>query len=127
MKSMKRIAGIASAATLAGGAIAGCGSDAATTSSTRATQQQSPAAGQLPRMDLSALAKALGVSEDKLQSAMEANRPEAGSGDPGDMPANLAEALGLSTEKVQAALQDLVPQGVPPQGGQAPAAEATNS
>ena len=29
-------------------------------------------------MDLSALAEALGVSEDKLQAAMEANRPQQG-------------------------------------------------
>ena len=43
------------------------------------------------------------------------------------MAANLAKALGLSTEKVQAALQDLMPHGAPPQGGQAPPQDATNS
>ena len=43
------------------------------------------------------------------------------------MAANLAKALGLSRRRSQAALQDLMPQGGPPQGGQAPPQDATNS
>ena len=123
----RRIAVLVSAAALTGGAIAGCGSDAATTSTAApGTQTEQQPTGQPPQMDLSALAEALGVSEDKLQAAMEANRPQPGE-QPGEKAASLAKALGLSTEKVQAALQDLMPQGGPPQGGQAPPQDATNS
>ena len=115
-------------ATLAGGAIAGCGSEAATTNGSTTAQQQN---GQPPqgggRMDFTALAKALGVSTTKLQAAMQKNRPQAGQqgqtgGAPTDMAANLAKELGLSESKVAAALKQLMPQGGPPAGanGQAP-------
>jgi hypothetical protein len=91
----RRMAVLVSAAALTGGAIAGCGSDAATTGASTTQSQQQPA-GQPP----------LGGGIDA---------------------AALAEKLGVSEAKVQAALQDLMPQGGPPQGGQAPSQDSTNS
>ena len=125
-RGIRRVAVFASAAALAGGAVAGCGSDAATTSSNgTGTQQQ---AGQPPQgggMDFTALAKALGVTTAKLQAAMQKNMPQPGeqpSGSRTDMAANLAKELGLSESKVQAALDKLMPQGGPPAGGNGQAA-----
>jgi hypothetical protein len=126
-RGFKRVAVFASVATLAGGAVAGCGSDAATTNGTTAQQQS----GQPPQggrgMDFTALAKELGVSTTKLQAAMQKNRPQPAQqgqtgGAPTDMAANLAKELGLSESKVAAALKKLMPQGGPPAGanGQAP-------
>jgi hypothetical protein len=128
-RGFKRVAVFASVATLAGGAVAGCGSDAATTndtsgnSTTQQNGQRAPGGG----MDFTALAKALGVSTTKLQAAMQKNRPQAGQqrqagGGPTAMAANLAQELGLSESKVAAALKKLMPQGGPPAGanGQAP-------
>ena len=59
---------------------------------------------------------ALGVSESKLQAAMQSARPTQGSS-PQDMAANLAEALGLTEAKVRAALEATRPSGAdrPPQ------------
>jgi len=101
-------------AALAGGAVAGCGSQAATTGAT--TQQQSGQPPQGGGMDFTALAKALGVSTAKLQAAMQNDQ----GGSPDDMAANLAEELGLSESKVKAALEKLRPQGSPPDGQAAP-------
>jgi hypothetical protein len=66
--------------------------------------------------DLSALAEKLGVSESKLQNAMEATRPEPGQAPSGDPSAALAQKLGVSEAKVRAAMQSLMPQGAPPSG-----------
>jgi hypothetical protein len=127
-RGFRRVAVFASVATLAGGAVAGCGADAATTNGTSSSTTQQN--GQPPRgggMDFTALAKALGVSTSKLQAAMQKNRPQPGEqgqtgGAPTDMAANLAQELGLSESKVAAALKKLMPQGGPPAGanGQAP-------
>ena len=117
----RRIAVFASTAALAGGVVAGCGSDAATNSNgTGAAQGQQ--GGQPPQgggMDFSALAKTLGVSTADLQAAMQKNRPQQGQqpGAPTDMAANLAKELGLSEAKVAAALKAMMPQGGPPNGG----------
>jgi hypothetical protein len=61
-------------------------------------------------MDLTALAKQIGVTTAKLQSAMQASRPQAGAGRPDDMAAKLAKELGLSESKVKDALDELMPQ-----------------
>jgi hypothetical protein len=66
-------------------------------------------------MDVSALAKELGVSTAKLEAALKAARPDGdpGAGDPGgdgDMAAALAEALGLSEARVSAALEAVRPE-----------------
>ena len=78
-RGFRRVAVFASAAALAGGAVAGCGSDAATTSNGSGTSSSRPAsrrraAGWTSR----ALAKELGVSTAKLQAAMQKNRAAAG-------------------------------------------------
>ena len=125
-RGFRRVAVFASAVTLAGSAIAGCGSTAGSTSSGAGIGQQQT--GQPPQggggMDVSALADALGVTEAKLQAAMQKSMPQPGEqgsgqpgGSPGDMAANLAKELGLSESKVQAALEKLMPQGCPPAGG----------
>ncbi len=105
-------------------ALAGCGTDdtsgvAAAGTQSAGAQTQSGSAppgrpGQGP--DVSALAEKLGVSEPKLQSAMEATRPEPGQAPSGDPSAPLAEKLGVSEAKVRAAMQSLMPQGAPPSG-----------
>lgn len=52
--------------------------------------------------DLAAVAKTLGVSESKLQSAVQAARPD--KGDHGDLAAAIAKELGAKTADVQAVL-----------------------
>ncbi|MDA0164497.1 hypothetical protein OM076_29775 [Solirubrobacter ginsenosidimutans] len=128
-RGFRRVAVFASAAALAGGAVAGCGSDAATTNGSSTTQQQGQGQGQPPQgggMDVSALADALGVTTTKLQAAMQKVMPQPGeqrqSGSRGDMAATLAKELGLPESKVSAALQKLRPQGGPPAGGNGQAA-----
>lgn len=60
------------------------------------------------------LAEQLGMSESKLQAAMEAVRASAGRpGDPDAIAAALAKELGLPTDEVTAALESLRPQGGP--------------
>ena len=103
----RRIAVFASTAALAGGVVAGCGSDAATNSNGSGAAQGQQGGG----MDFSALAKTLGVSTADLQAAMQKNRPQQGQqpGAPTDMAANLAKELGLSEAKVAAALKAMMP------------------
>jgi len=119
--SLRRTGVAVSIASVLAFAAAGCGGSAASTAST-ATQQQ---AGQPPGggPDLSALASKLGVSETKLEQAMQAARPTQGSS-PQDMTAALAKALGVSEAKVQAAMQATRPSGTPPQVS-APQAQAS--
>jgi biotin operon repressor len=132
-RGFRRVAVFTSVVALAGGAVAGCGSNAATTSGTSSgtgtTQQPAGQNGQPPqggRIDFTALAKELGVSTTKLQAAMQKVRPQGGqqgqNGGRSDMAANLAKELGLSESKVAAALQKLRPQGGPPAGGNGQAA-----
>lgn len=79
-------------------------------------------------MDRSALANALGVTESRLEAALQSARPSPGSGaggapsDPGEDPlvAALAQELGISEAKVAAALEQLRPPGrgmMPPGNG----------
>ena len=112
----RRIAALAAVGALV---LAGCGSQAATSSTSGAggTAQQSRPGGP----DFGSLATALGVSTTKLQAAMaklrpaQGQAPQAGSAD--DMAAKLAQELGLTTAKVKAALAKYMPQGGPPAGG----------
>jgi hypothetical protein len=73
-------------------------------------------------MDLASLAGELGVSEAKLESAMESLRSsmQPGQGGPDEMAAQLAAALGLSESEVAAALEANRPDdggmGGPPPG-----------
>jgi hypothetical protein len=108
-RTFTRVAVFGSVAALG---IAGCGGQAATNASSTpaaAGQARGHARGQAP--DLSALAKTLGVSETKLQKAMEATRPSAGSQPSSDRSAALAKELGLSATKVREAMQDFMPHG----------------
>ena len=77
MKLKRRIVALGAAAALV---FAGCGAAAATDDNTSGSVAQQT--GQPPQggggMDLTALAKALGVTEAKLQAAMEKNRPQQG-------------------------------------------------
>ncbi len=119
-RTFTRVAVFGSAAALG---LAGCGEQAATSSSSSGGAANQPAAGQTQgqRPDLSALAKELGVSETKLQKAMEATRPTDGSQPSSDPSAALAKELGLDADKVREAMQDFMPQGGPPSGvGQPP-------
>ena len=118
-RAFRRVAVFASTAALAGGAVAGCGSDASTTSNGRPDPAIRPAATGRRDGFHRALADELGVTTAKLQAAMEKNRPQQGQ-QPGagtDMAASLAKELGLSESKVKAALAKLMPQGGPPAGG----------
>jgi hypothetical protein len=120
-RGFRRVAVFASVAALAGGAVAGCGSQAATTNGSG--QQQSGQPPQGVGLDFTALANALGVSTTKLQAAMQKNMAQGGQGgSPDDMAANLAKELGLNESKVKAALEKLRPQGAPPAAGNGQAA-----
>jgi hypothetical protein len=128
-RGFRRVAVFVSTAALTGGVVAGCGSDAATNSGSSSGSTQQQQSGQQPPgggMDVTALAKALGVSTSKLQAAMQKNRPQPGQqgqgGSRDDMAANLAKELGLSEAKVKAALDKLRPQGRPPGAGNGQAA-----
>jgi hypothetical protein len=125
MRKFKRVAVFGTVAALG---LAGCGGQAATSSTPSGSSSNQPAGqqggGQAP--DFSALAKELGVSEAKLQEAMEANRPSPGT-QPSDLAASLASALGLSESKVSAALKDFMPAGGPPSGGQPPSSSSADT
>lgn len=87
------------------------------------------------RFDLSAVATKLGVSEEKLQSAVDAARPDDARRDRGaDRAADLAKALGVETAKVQSILDanrpstgsgDRGPRGGGPGGPGGPGADDT--
>jgi hypothetical protein len=126
----RKVAVFLGAAALAGGAgigvAAGAKGDGTASTSTSMSGQRPPGQG-ANAPDFSALAKKLGVSESKLQAAMQSIRPGQGA-QPGadDMAAKLAATLGLSESKVQSALDLVRPSGAPggggtpPQGGSAP-------
>ncbi|HWM12027.1 MAG TPA: hypothetical protein VNO82_21885 [Solirubrobacteraceae bacterium] len=117
----RKLAVILSSVVLAGGAgiAVASGGDAATPSpSTEMERRGGP-------FDLSALAEELGVTEARLQQAMQSARPADGRRPDGsDMAAALAEELGLSADKVREALETAMPSGGPgggpPPGGGAP-------
>jgi hypothetical protein len=132
----RKVAVFAGAAALATGVGVGVASQGGESSSSQAAMTQRAGAPGGPQgapgggMQLTALAEELGVSEAKLEAAMEAVRssldpgsaPQPGDEDP--MAAALAKELGLSTDKVSAALESLRPQGgprgTPPSGGAPP-------
>ncbi len=120
----RALAALAATGVLAAGAV-GCGNDDTQATANAGTPAAAAAQGAPPQgatPDLSALASALGVTEAKLQSAMESTRPtDPSSGPPaqGDMAADLAEALGLDADQVQEALSANMPAP--------PAADATTS
>jgi hypothetical protein len=59
------------------------------------------------RIDVSALAKALGVSETRLEEAMQSTRPTTpGPGSQDDRVQALADELGLSADQVRQAFED---------------------
>lgn len=131
----RAVAALAAAGALAAGVV-GCGDDGQSTASAQqpgqAAQQQSGTAQNAPQQQgtppgLSTLASALGVSEAKLQSAMESTRPtDPSSGPPSasEMATDLAKALNLDVDKVTAALQDSMPSGGAPPSGQQPQQQA---
>jgi hypothetical protein len=131
----RRVAVFVGAAALATGVGVAVASQGDETSSSQAAVGQragGPGQGGAPRgMDLSALAEELGVSEARLEAAMESARssfdpgsaPQSGDEDP--MAAALAKELGLSTEKVSAALESLRPRGTPPDGAAPPDGSTT--
>jgi hypothetical protein len=127
-RGFRRVAVFASVAALTGGAVAGCGSQAATTNGTATQQTGQPPQGS-GRIDFTALAKTLGVSTAKLQAAMAKTRPQQGQppGSGSDRAANLAKELGLSESKVQAALDKVMPRGGPAAGGNGQAAPSSTS
>lgn len=109
-----------------GGATQSAGAGASQQTSTTQQQQQPPQGQGAGGPDLSALAETLGVSESKLQTAMDAVRPDrsdsssAGTGSPpsaSDMAAELADRLGLDESTVADALAQQMPAAPPAQGG----------
>jgi hypothetical protein len=84
------------------------------------TRQPGPGGG----LDISALADELGVSEARLQLALENSRPSTpGAGGPDEMIQALADELGLSADKVREAFAATLGSAGPPQapgGGGAP-------
>ncbi|HWT92237.1 MAG TPA: hypothetical protein VN238_04525 [Solirubrobacteraceae bacterium] len=123
----KFLAALGVTAALATTACGSAGDDSAQSASasqgTAATQQDTqPPQGQGGRPDLSALAETLGVSEAKLQAAMDAVRPdrsESTGGPPSatDMAAELADELGLDESTVADALREQMPAAPPAQSG----------
>jgi hypothetical protein len=132
---VRRVAVIVGATGLLAAA-AGCGGDAATSSSggqgaSAPAQAPQPSGARGP--DVSALAKALGVSTAELRKAMTAaprpTAPSAGGQDGSDRVAALAKALGLSEAKVRAAMQATRPSGAPqaPPSGAAPPSSSSGT
>jgi hypothetical protein len=129
-------------------ALAGCGGASSTTTTQGAAaqqgaQQQGRPGGPFSQINLTALAKDLGVSTTRLQQALAAARPagapgggppsgQQGTGRPpagaggrgGQLAANLAKQLNLPVSKVQAALAKVLPG---PGQGAAPQAPSTSS
>ena len=109
----RTLAVIVGAVVLAGAA--GIGVTAGGDSSSAATPSTMGRPGQ-GGFDLSALADELGVSEARLQDALQAARPSGGAG-PGaartDLAETLADELGLPVDDVEAALEATMPSGGP--------------
>jgi len=119
----RKVAVFVGAAALAGGVGVGVAAQGSDTAGTQTALRQPAGAPGRPRgMDLSALAKRLGVSTAELQAALAAARPSgdrrdgdfgspgAGGADP--IAAAIAKRLGVSTAKVQAALEAVRPRDV---------------
>jgi hypothetical protein len=118
----RKIAVILGVAAIATGAGVGVASQSGTAATNTIASAQHAAGGPAGRLDVAALATQLGVTQSKLQAALDASRPGGGQGGPppsgaqqpptGQPPAGggnriasgLAQQLGMSTSKVQAAL-----------------------
>jgi hypothetical protein len=110
----RRVAVFAGTAAIAAGAGIGVAAKGgATSSAAPSTIQQQGPGGAPGGAGLSSLADALGVSETRLQQAMQNAR----AGGPDEMVQALADELGLSVDKVREAFQSTMPQ----RGGGAPA------
>ena len=113
----RTLAVIVGAVVLAGAAGIGvtAGSDSST--ATPSTMGRPGPGGPGGGFDLTALADELGVSESRLQDALEAARPSGGGGGPGagaaDLAETLADELGLPVDDVEAALEAVMPSGGP--------------
>jgi hypothetical protein len=126
----RRVAVFVGTAALAAGAgigVAASGGDASTDAGNRSAPGMSQplpgggsggGGGAAPRgMDISALADALGVSEARLQEALQAARPSGPGGGPDEMIQALADELGIDADKVRAAFEDAFGgNGGPPSG-----------
>jgi len=141
----RKIAVVVGAAVLAAGAGIGvaAGGDSAASGAQPATSQPGFRGGDGPGgggpggggpgggfgarggVDLSAAAEELGVSEDRLEQALDAAREDAAAAgtrpDPSAITEALAADLGVSVDKVEAALDSLMPRGghdrgAPPDG-----------
>ncbi|MEH3053248.1 MAG: hypothetical protein PGN13_04460 [Patulibacter minatonensis] len=145
------------AAIAAATVVAGCGSGTGTPSANAGGRGSTAAQGGAPQdrapgqggpgamFDTAALAEKLGVSESKLETALQESRPSRGAGQSpdgtpptsppqgssgsgmDDMFATLAAKLGVSESKVRAAFRSAMPQGGPPNGGQAPGGSGSSS
>jgi hypothetical protein len=118
----RTLAVVLGAVALAGAAGIGvaAGGDSSATGTTPSMSRPGPGG-----FDLTALADELGVSESRLQEALEAARPSGdGAGDPrsarSGMAETLAEQLGLPVDEVEAALEATMPSGGPGGTGFAP-------
>jgi hypothetical protein len=123
----RRVAVFVGTAAIAAGAGVGVAAQSDSSSSPdrssgapRMTRQPGPGGG----LDISALADELGVSEARLQLALENSRPATpGAGGPDEMIQALADELGLSADKVREAFAATLGSGRSPQapdGGGAP-------
>ena len=120
----RKLAVFLSAAVLAGGAgiaVAAGGDSAAPGSSPSMSRPGGPGG-----FDASALAEELGVSESRLQEAMAAARPSAGTRPGGtDMAETLADELGIPADTVRDALEATMPSGDP--GGGPPPGDGSGA
>ncbi len=131
----RKVAVFVGAAALAAGVgvgVASQGGDSAASARGGSLSQRAggPGQGGPGGMDLSALAGELGVTEARLEAAMQAVRQTAapGAGGPDAMAAALAEELGLAESKVADALESFRPDGgAPPDGsgGMTPPSDGT--
>ena len=120
-RTLAIVLGAAALAGAAGIGVAATGDSAASNASPSMSRPGGPGGG--GGFDLAALADELGVSESRLQEALEAARPSGGGPGAGrsDLAETLAEELGLSVDEVEAALEATMPSGGP--GGGPPGSD----
>jgi hypothetical protein len=102
---IRRFTALATSVALVGGAGFGVAQAASGTSTAASatTAKQGKGRGHGPRLDTAALATALGVTEARLATALDAVKPAAGDKKDGrdGLAAHVAKALGVDTAKVQ--------------------------
>jgi hypothetical protein len=109
--------GSAAIATGAGIGVAAQGDSSSPDRSSSAPGVTRPQGGPGRSFDISALADELGVSEARLQTALENSRPTTpGAGGPDEMIQALADELGLSAAKVREAFEATLGSAAPPHG-----------